>query len=145
MKDTFLTPSMSAKSRPLVQCLRVFWIVITLWYELLVFYSSVRHCSWPDSALPPVSKDCLFPSVGNTPNHELQGQLHAHILLVADPQILDHRSYPDRSPTLTYLTRLIVDLNIRKSWRAALRTYPDAVIFLGDMMDGGRSTITDVE
>ncbi|KAF9469965.1 Metallo-dependent phosphatase-like protein [Collybia nuda] len=111
------------KSRPFVQCLRVYWVVITLWCELIVFYSSVRLCTWPDSAL-------------SSPTH---------LLLVADPQILDHRSYPNRSPILTYFTQLIVDLNIRKSWKAALRTRPDIIVFLGDMMDGARFVTSDVE
>lgn len=39
----------------------------------------------------------------------------------------------------------MVDLNLRKSWRAALSLKPDAVIFLGDMMDGGRAAVSDEE
>jgi hypothetical protein len=68
-----------------------------------------------------------------------------HVLIVADPQILDHRSYPTRAPILAFLTRLIVDMNLRKSWRAALRTRPHAVVFLGDMMDSGRFAMSDDE
>jgi ethanolamine phosphate phosphodiesterase len=68
-----------------------------------------------------------------------------HILIVSDPQILDHRSYPGRSPFLTFLTQLVVDLNLRKSWRAALQTRPHAVVLLGDMMDGGRFAMSDGE
>lgn len=68
-----------------------------------------------------------------------------HVLVVADPQILDHRSYPDRPTILTYISQVLVDLNIRKSWREATRLKPDAVIFLGDMMDGGRFPMPDAE
>ncbi len=68
-----------------------------------------------------------------------------HVLVVADPQILDHRSYPDRPAILTYITQVLVDLNIRKNWREATRLSPDAVIFLGDMMDGGRFPMSDAE
>ena len=68
-----------------------------------------------------------------------------HVLLVADPQILDHRSYPDRPPWLMSLSQFIVDLNIRKSWRATRRLHPDAVAFLGDMMDNGRVDMPDEE
>jgi len=39
----------------------------------------------------------------------------------------------------------VVDLNLRKNWQAALRKEPDAVVFLGDMMDGGRSVMSDEE
>lgn len=39
----------------------------------------------------------------------------------------------------------MVDLNLRKNWRAALLKRPDAVVFLGDMMDGGRFSMSDDE
>ncbi|CAA7259054.1 unnamed protein product [Cyclocybe aegerita] len=41
-------------------------------------------------------------------------------------------------PLGSYLTRLVVDLNLRKNWQAALHKRPDVVVFLGDMMDNGR-------
>ena len=81
----------------------------------------------------------------------------SHILLVADPQVLDIHSYPDRGFLLSALSQLVVDLNLRKSW-GAMRTWlltesdileeterKEAVVFLGDMMDSGRSTYTDEE
>lgn len=108
----------------------MFWIVVILWYEIGVFLHAVRSCEWPDSRFSGQSLRLPAPS---------------HILLVADPQILDHRSYPERGPLLTYLTNLLVDLNLRKNWRAALRKKPDAVIFLGDMMDGGRFAMSEDE
>ncbi|KAF7376264.1 Cell division control protein 1 [Mycena sanguinolenta] len=133
------------RNRPVLDALKLLWTVlasmvrvkvdyIVTWfqlfirYEYAVFGSSVRQCSWPDS--------------------EIQAQTGAkptHVLLVADPQILDHRSYPDRAPFLTWISQLLVDLNLRKGWRAALRTRPDVVIFLGDMMDGGRFAMSDDE
>ena len=64
---------------------------------------------------------------------------------MADPQILDRRSYPDRPPWLMRLSQSIVDLNLRKSWRAVLRQRADAVVFLGDMMDNGRLAMSDDE
>ena len=36
----------------------------------------------------------------------------------------------------------MVDLNMRKSWRAAQALHPNAVVFLGDMMDNGRMDYT---
>jgi hypothetical protein len=69
----------------------------------------------------------------------------AHILVVADPQILDHRSYPSRPAFLSFLTRLVVDLNLRKNWNVAIAKNPDSVVFLGDMMDGGRMDMSDSE
>jgi hypothetical protein len=121
-----------------VNVLRLFWVIIVLWYEVGVFYQSVDHCHWPDTTLIP-KHTSETRALDTNPRHPF------HILLVADPQILDHRSYDGRSPLLVYLTRLAVDLNLRKNWRAALTKKPDAVIFLGDMMDGGRIDMLDEE
>ena len=60
-----------------------------------------------------------------------------HILLVADPHILDERSYPERSSPLRAVSRIFVDMNLRKAWRVARGKRPHAIIFLGDMMDNG--------
>ncbi|RDB25240.1 Cell division control protein 1 [Hypsizygus marmoreus] len=117
-------------SSHVINALRVIWTVLTLWYELGVFFYSARNCHWPDLSLDLTHGHRGSPS---------------HVLLVADPQILDHRSYPERGPYLTYLTQLAVDLNIRKNWRVALHKRPDAVVFLGDMMDGGRFNMPDDE
>ncbi|KAG6813550.1 hypothetical protein H0H92_009942 [Tricholoma furcatifolium] len=100
-----------------------------LWVELHVPRGYQR-------AADSVGRSDLMSSSSNTPSH---------VLLVADPQILDQRSYPERGPFLTYLTRLVVDLNLRKNWWAALRKQPDVVVFLGDMMDGGRINMSDEE
>ncbi|GJE94459.1 Metallo-dependent phosphatase [Phanerochaete sordida] len=39
----------------------------------------------------------------------------------------------------------MVDLNLRKSWWAALHLRPSLIVFLGDMMDGGRFDMVDAE
>jgi predicted phosphodiesterase len=39
----------------------------------------------------------------------------------------------------------VVDLNLRKNWHAALQHNPDAIVFLGDMMDNGRYAMSDEE
>lgn len=80
-----------------------------------------------------------------------------HVLLIADPQILDGLSYPDRPPWLCALSQVVVDLNLRKSWWAIRKILlrhghknganenSDAVVFLGDMMDNGRLAYDDTE
>jgi hypothetical protein len=68
-----------------------------------------------------------------------------HILLVADPQILDDRSYPERSSLLRAVSRIFVDMNLRKAWRVAKRKRPHAIIFLGDMMDSGFADMNIME
>ncbi|KZT67161.1 Metallo-dependent phosphatase [Daedalea quercina L-15889] len=115
----------------LLNLLRVFWIGVVGHGEIWTFSQHVGRCRWPDTAL--------------YSEHDSSDSLLGikHMLLVADPQILDEQSYPGRSPWLVWLTRLLVDLNMRKSWRAALALHPNAVVFLGDMMDNGRMDQSD--
>jgi hypothetical protein len=49
-------------------------------------------------------------------------QYSTKIMIVADPQILDMQSYPGRPWVLRLLSQVMVDLNLRRSWRAARRT-----------------------
>ncbi|KAI0645414.1 Metallo-dependent phosphatase-like protein [Trametes meyenii] len=113
-----------------VNFVRLLWLLAIAWYELGTFYHHTSICQWPDAFLATSGTSIATPT---------------HVLLVADPQILDHRSYPDRPPWLMWLSQFIVDLNIRKSWRATLRRNPDSVVFLGDMMDNGRVDMSDEE
>lgn len=86
------------------------------------------------------------PSLQLAAETELIGGMKAtHVLLIADPQVLDMRSYPDRSWLLAKLTQFVVDLNMRKSWSATRGFRPDVVVFLGDMMDNGRFASDDDE
>ena len=68
-----------------------------------------------------------------------------HVLLVADPQLLNHASYPGRSAWLTALTQFIVDLNLKKSWRAITKLNPNVVVFMGDLLDNGRANMPQSE
>lgn len=112
-----------------IKALRIVWTGITLWFEYGVFWNAVRTCDWPDSRLD-VSLTTAKPT---------------HVLVIGDPQILDRHSYPGRLPILKYITQVLVDINMRKSWREATRLRPDAVIFVGDMMDSGRLPMPDAE
>ncbi|PPQ93810.1 hypothetical protein CVT25_013519 [Psilocybe cyanescens] len=123
-----------SRGRTVVNLLRIFWILVILWYELGTWNSSVKGCNWPDSAL--LSDDLDAGAISSKPTH---------VLLVADPQIIDRHSYPGRGFLLSYLTKFLVDLNLRKNWRTALHKQPDVVVFLGDMMDSGRFVMSDEE
>ncbi|KAF4567515.1 hypothetical protein EYR40_006518 [Pleurotus pulmonarius] len=105
-----------------VLALRILWALLIMGCEYATFAWTASQCPWP--------------SLTSTTSR---------ILIVADPQILDHGSYPDRGVILTFLSRVFTDLNLRRSWRAALRKQPDAVVFLGDMMDNGRVNMSDDE
>ncbi|GAA5873544.1 hypothetical protein JCM3774_000046 [Rhodotorula dairenensis] len=67
-----------------------------------------------------------------------------HVLVVADPQLLDMRSYPGRNALLKWLGVKMTDLYARKSWKAVSRLSRgksggrvDAVVWLGDLLDSG--------
>lgn len=72
------------------------------------------------------------------PLQPVHAQPH-HVLLVADPQLVDPHTYPNRPWPLSSLTVLYTDLYLQRGYRY-LQEYliPDATLFLGDLFDGGR-------
>ncbi|KAJ9615733.1 hypothetical protein H2200_001810 [Cladophialophora chaetospira] len=116
-------PFSRIKSRLLTisTALVVFWVFLVLWGERRTFEQSVSQClwqqweSWPAYARP------------------------HHVLLVADPQLVDPHTYPGRPWPLSSLTVLYTDLYLRRSYRLLQENLrPDATLFLGDLFDGGR-------
>ncbi|KAJ2201134.1 hypothetical protein IW144_000537 [Coemansia sp. RSA 522] len=67
-----------------------------------------------------------------------------HVAIIADPQIVDAYSY-NQSGLLLRLTEFFTDIYMRKSYTALQQLQqPPTIIFLGDLMDGGREwTHTD--
>ncbi|KAH9998519.1 Metallo-dependent phosphatase-like protein [Russula compacta] len=98
-----------------LRAMRFAWLAVVIWYEVGIFIAASARCHWPN------------PGKGRA----------THILLIADPQILSERSYPGRNSLLMTVSRIIVDINLRKAWRVAISMRPHAVIFLGDMLDDG--------
>lgn len=76
--------------------------------------------------------------------HPLQSHLKtgkptpAHLLVIADTQVLDDHSLPSVSTHLRPIVKFLVDSSLRKSWNAVRRLHPDGILFLGDMINGGR-------
>ncbi|OLL25835.1 Cell division control protein 1 [Neolecta irregularis DAH-3] len=104
----------------------IFWFVLLLWGEGWGFSLAVQRCewerweSWNSDAIP----------------HRL--------VIIADPQIVDESSYPNRSRLLLHLTKLYSDVYMRRSFeRLRSHLLPETVIFVGDNMDGGRSITLD--
>ncbi|KAG0253256.1 hypothetical protein DFQ27_007518 [Actinomortierella ambigua] len=65
------------------------------------------------------------------------------VAIVADPQLTDWYSYKQAGYAL-YLTELYTDLFMRRSFRQLRQQLrPDLVLFLGDLLDGGRETLDD--
>ncbi|KAL2444703.1 Cell division control protein 1 [Exophiala dermatitidis] len=105
----------------LPSALVLLWIFVLFWGERRVFQRSAAQClwhqweSWPPHAHP------------------------HHVLLIADPQLVDPHTYPGRPWPLSSLTVLYTDLYLQRAYRY-LQEYlrPDATLFLGDLFDGGR-------
>lgn len=61
-----------------------------------------------------------------------------HVDSLLPQQLLDLRSFPDRSLLRRYASIWATDNYARKAWRMILRRHrPDAVFFLGDLLDSG--------
>lgn len=66
-----------------------------------------------------------------------------HLILVADPQIIDPKSYPGRPWPISSLTVAVTDNYMRRSYNQLQeQLHPDTVFFLGDLFDGGREWAT---
>jgi hypothetical protein len=64
-------------------------------------------------------------------------------MIIGDPQLTDKFSY-GRKGIIQWLTEFYSDLYMRRNWKKLNRiAKPDAVVFLGDLMDGGREWTDD--
>ncbi|KAH6687811.1 cell division control protein [Plectosphaerella plurivora] len=105
----------------------VLWMLFLLWGEYWIFSSKVDDCRWENWEKWPA---------GTNPHH---------LVLVADPQLIDPHSYPDRAWIVNELTVIITDNYLRKGYRELQQQLqPDSVFFLGDLFDGGREWKTAV-
>ncbi|KAI9806657.1 MAG: hypothetical protein M1825_006114 [Sarcosagium campestre] len=98
----------------------VSWLFLLLWGERSVFTASVQLCDWDWEDWPESS----------TPHH---------LVLVADPQLVDPHTYPGRPWPLSALTTHYADRYLHRSY-ATIERYlrPSTILFLGDLFDGGR-------
>lgn len=66
-----------------------------------------------------------------------------HVVFIADPQLVDPHTYPDREWPLSSLTIFYTDLYMSRSHSMLERKLrPDTLFFLGDLFDGGREWAT---
>lgn len=102
------------------------WFLVLYWGERHVFHSSIQACDW--------SRWEKWPSDA-TPHH---------VILVADPQLVDPHTYPGRPWPLSTFTVRHTDLYLRRSFSGITKLlHPDTVFFLGDLFDGGREWSTE--
>ncbi|KAF9379558.1 hypothetical protein CPB97_008900, partial [Podila verticillata] len=106
---------------------RLTWCVAVILGEKASFWGMVYRCSWPENASWDKSDSAL--------------KERYRIAIVSDPQLTDWYSYKQTGLAL-WLTEFYTDLFMRRSFRRLHNhLQPDAVLFLGDLMDGGRDTM----
>ncbi|KAG9233163.1 hypothetical protein BJ875DRAFT_464846 [Amylocarpus encephaloides] len=97
------------------------WLFMLLWGERWVFQRAVKNCRWEDWERWP--KDA-------TPHH---------LILLADPQLIDPHSYPGRPWPLDKFTMMHTDNYMKRNYISLQQElHPDTIFFLGDLFDGGR-------
>lgn len=103
----------------------LFWVLLVWWSEKGVFSSSLKVCDW-----------------GNWEPWPSDANPH-HVVLLADPQIVDPHTYTGRPWPLSTLTEKHTDNYLRRSYKSLQsRLTPDTIFFLGDLFDGGREWAT---
>ncbi|KAF2723257.1 hypothetical protein K431DRAFT_220096 [Polychaeton citri CBS 116435] len=99
----------------------LFWIYILQWGERNVSRNHIDSCSWESWEQWP--RDA-------TPHH---------LVFIADPQLIDPHTYPDRPWPLSVLTERYTDQYMRRNFHLINQDLdPDSIVFLGDLFDGGR-------
>ncbi|KAG0084250.1 hypothetical protein BGZ93_011221 [Podila epicladia] len=112
-----------------VKALRLLWCLALLSGEHVVYWALIRRCSWPENVH------------WNTAHDSLRDRYR--IAIIADPQLTDWYSYKQTGWLLT-LVQTYTDLFMRRSfWKLHQTLKPDAVLFLGDLNDGGRDTVDE--
>lgn len=125
------------EGRGSIHILRWIGVLIVLWNERLIFLLSSLRCIPSEYA----SKEDV---------HRLM------ITILADPQLIDRDSYENLNNLplglnkLAYMiVRWAANTYVRKAFQAVIRTQgraqSDAVIWLGDLLDGGRRAINTNE
>ncbi|ODV87440.1 hypothetical protein CANARDRAFT_26838 [[Candida] arabinofermentans NRRL YB-2248] len=97
---------------------------IIIWFQLFIFFQVF---------LPYIkASNCNFDTQQENPYN---------ILLIADPQLIDNHTYPDRGPLGLAISQFTVDNYIRTNFGFLMRRLkPDTVIFLGDLQDNARDS-----
>ncbi|KAK4702764.1 ethanolamine phosphate phosphodiesterase, partial [Phenoliferia sp. Uapishka_3] len=130
---------------PIIVLLRSLIVILLLWYELGTFWWSTTSCTWDDSP----SFSSSHHSIGDA--ESTVGKAPFHALILADPQLLDMRSYPGRNWLARWLGVKVTNAYARKAWRFVVRSKggnglgADGVVWLGDLLDGGVESVEPAE
>ncbi|KAH3671409.1 hypothetical protein WICMUC_004706 [Wickerhamomyces mucosus] len=98
------------------------WVFVINFYERSTIKRTINKCQWNNWQTWDNDHDPF------------------NIALLADPQIMDDYSYPNRLSILNYFTKKIIDNYHKRNWEYLKNILdPDSIIFLGDLFDGGRN------
>nr|POE49534.1 kexin [Quercus suber] len=101
--------------------LLLIWLYTLHWGERSTFAAHIKACEWETWEQWPAD-----------------ARPH-HMVLIADPQLVDPHTYPGRPWPLSALTEKYTDLYMARNFRLINHELdPDSVVFLGDLFDGGR-------
>lgn len=106
---------------PFIKGLVVTWLVLVHYFERSHVKHTIKACRWNkweqwDHDNPP-----------------------HRVVLIADPQIVDEYSYPDKPWAVQWLMRTFADNYLHRNYMFASHLLdPDTTFFLGDLFDGGR-------
>ncbi|KNC97928.1 uncharacterized protein SPPG_06918 [Spizellomyces punctatus DAOM BR117] len=99
------------------------WIVNVFVCEVWLSRAYIGRCSWPAS--------------------DQDGANPIRVVVIADPQLTDAYSYSQSGLGLA-LTQFYSDLYMKRNFKVLQsKLEPDVVVFLGDIMDGGREWADD--
>ncbi|CDK24387.1 unnamed protein product [Kuraishia capsulata CBS 1993] len=117
-------PRAVSKYRPLLPLLMVWGLLFyTHIYRIPRMYAA--SCAWD-------KHDVVIPAD--------EGIEEFRVMIVADPQLIDNHTYPGRNAAAMALSRHTVDSYLYRNFRSLSEVLkPDSVIFLGDLLDNGRS------
>ena len=122
------------EARGTVQLLRLLAVCAVIWYERLVFRLAALQCVAPSP---------------RTASATTAATTTLRLTLLSDPQLIDAHTYPWVADLVAPLASLVghtlrwaSDTYARKSFAAVVRgsgrSGSDAVVWLGDLLDGGR-------
>lgn len=98
----------------------VSWVVIVHFVERSLVRSAMKKCKWQS----------WESASGNVANR---------MVIIADPQLVDDHSYPNRPAIINYFVKKISDNYMYRNNKFVQHFLdPDTTIFLGDLFDGGR-------
>ncbi|UZJ56321.1 hypothetical protein CBS101457_005641 [Exobasidium rhododendri] len=147
------------EARGCIQLFRLWAVGVVIWYERLLFDLDSLKCSFPSigsakrstaASLSSFSVPSSLASSASSPSSPA-ASTSLQITILSDPQLIDSHTYDwvnqlvlPLSRFVQYLLRWASDTYAQKSYNAVVRTRgsgaskSDGVIWLGDLLDGGR-------